>query len=188
MSERSFNFPVSILTRSAQLMHGALLETIGAPVAVRLPSGFAERFSTTINQVIAGGSGQKAASGHTGRLTQTQNAALDEVRRLTSAARETAKLAFSGNDVLLRQAFQVGNSDPVGLAAIVERATTVQASCVQYAGPLSEHGWIADDTAAFATAIAALAGADDLQEASKGEKKAGPVEFRRIEVTELVRK
>lgn len=172
MSERSFHFPLSILIRSAQQMHGALLEPLGVPVTRRLPADFTEKFAGVITQVSIGNTGQKSATGHTGQLTQAQNEALAEVKRLTSAARDTAKLTFAGNTVLLRQAFQVGQGDPVSLASILERAVTIQTSCEKYAAALSEHGWIADDTTALATAISALEGADDVQEAAKGDKKA----------------
>lgn len=172
MSERSFNFPVSILVRDAQLFAGALRNDIGAPVAKRLPTTFVDEFTALIEQVSTGSAGQKAATGHTGQLTKVQNAALDEVKRLTAAARESAKLAYPDNPVLLRQAFQVGNSDPVSLASILERAVTVQDACVKHAEALAGQGWQADDTAAFATAIATLEGADQSQEASKGDKKA----------------
>ena len=172
MSERSFHFPVSILVRDAQLFLGALRVDIGSPVAKRLPNAFSERLEAQIQQVSSGASGQKAAAGNTGQLTQAQNVALAEVKRLTASARETAKLAYTNNPVLLHQEFQVGHSDPVDLATVLERAGTVQLSCVKYAAALSEHGWLADDTTALATAIVVLAGADEIQEASKGDKKA----------------
>jgi len=172
MSDRNFHFSVSILVRDAQLMAGGLREDIGAPVAKRLPATFIEEFARQIAQVSTGSTGQKAASGHTGQLTQVQNAALAEVKRLTTAARKTAKLAYPDNAVLLRQSFQVGNSDVLGLASILERAIIVQNSCVEYAADLSAHGWIPDDTTALAAAIETLKGADETQEVSKGDKKA----------------
>ncbi|MFT3867610.1 MAG: hypothetical protein QM715_03825 [Nibricoccus sp.] len=172
MPGKHFSFPVSFLTRDARLMLGALRDPIGAPVVERLPSNFADVFAATIDEVSKGSTGQKSAAGKTGQLTQAQNEALAEVKRLTSAARETAKLAFPDNGVLLRQEFQVGNGDPVALASILERAHTVQLSCVKYAGPLSQHGWLERDTAALASVTATLEGADETQEASKGDKKA----------------
>ncbi|MFT3781264.1 MAG: hypothetical protein QM790_04545 [Nibricoccus sp.] len=171
MPGRHFSFPVSFLVRDAQLMLGALRDPIGAPVAARLPADFVNAFDAAIQEASSGTSGQKAATGRTGQLTQAQNQALAEVKRLVSAARNTAKLAFPDNGVLLRQEFHVGNSEPTDLPSILERAHTVQLSCVKYATALAEHGWLESDTAAFATITATLEGADASQEASKGEKK-----------------
>ena len=172
MSDRSFHFPVSLLIRSAQLMAGGLHEDIGAPVLKRLPAGFVDDLGVQITQVSTEATGQKSAAGKTGQLTKEQNAALAEVKRLTSAARTTAKLAYPDDPVFLHQTFQVGNSDPVGLASVIERAVTVQAACIKCADPLAEHGWIESDTTLFAEAIATLQGADETQETSKGERKA----------------
>lgn len=172
MSARSFNFPVSILIRDAQLMAGALRDDIGGPVVKRLPTTFVDKFATQINQVSTGSTGQKAAAGNTGQLTQAQNSGATEVKRLTAGARNTAKLAFPDNDVVLRQEFQVGNSDPADLATLLERATTVHASCIKYAAALAEHGWQAEDSATLVAAITTLGTADETQESSKGTKKA----------------
>jgi len=172
MSDRSFNFPVSVLVRDAQLLLGALREEIGEPVLKRLPAGFDAGLEAQIKLVGAGSNEQKGAAGNTGGLTKAQNAALAEVRRLTGGARETAKLAFAADPVRLRQEFLVGSSEPSGLASTLAQARTLQAAAVKYATALAEKGWTGDDTTVLAATIAQLEGADATQEASKGDHKA----------------
>ena len=101
-----------------------------------------------------------------------QNAKLTELQAQLSRARETGKRAFKGNDVKLREEFQVGINKPGDLAAILQRAKIVLASLQKSgnAAALQAKGWLAADTTALDAAIEALDTTDETQESAKNTK------------------
>ncbi len=116
---------------------------------------------------------QSGKTGDAGTMTQQQKDALQEVERLTAGARRTARLAFPGQDVVLRSEFQVGIDTPKSLAAELERAGLIAAACSKYATELAAQGWLASDTTELTAAIAACAGT----ETEQGDAVADRVEF-----------
>jgi len=167
MSDRAFRFPLSILISQAGRLGDALGDaTVGPPVAARLPATFAAEFGALLAKVSGGGATKAGQAGGAGQLTQAQTAAFAELERLMGAARRSAALAFPGQDVLLREEFQRGIDTPQSLAAVLERARIIAASCAKYAAELAAHGWIAQDTADLGDAITALEGANLSQESA----------------------
>ena len=104
-------------------------------------------------------------------LTASQNDALINLNDLVSRAKESAKRAFAGQDVKLRNEFQVGIHSPGDLASVLGRARIVRDSCSNgNATALAAKGWIVADTAALEQAIEALDTTDDSQESAKVDK------------------
>jgi len=181
MSQRDFAFPISTRLRDAKRLLGALRdETDGPPAARRLgrtptdPSqpliAFAPGFESQITLVEKGGATQGAAIGTLGKLTQEQALAFTDLERLMAGARRAAGLTCPSSDVRLRSEFQVGVHDPQDLASELERAGKIYAACVTHGPALGDHGWLAEDTTALATAIASLGGTEDEQEATMDKK------------------
>src|SRR5439155_9575168 len=84
---------------------------------------------------------------------------------------ESAKRAFAGQDVKLRNEFQVGIHSPGDLASVLGRARIVRDACSDgNATALAAKGWIVADTAALEQAIEALDTTDDTQESAKVDK------------------
>ena len=108
-------------------------------------------------------------------MTQEQIEAFAEFERLISGARRSANLAFPDNDVRLRSEFQVGIHEPADFPSETDRAGKVHAACLLHADALDDHGWIDEDTAALAAALAAsielFDGGDTEHEAAKDNKK-----------------
>lgn len=167
-----FHFPIAILLNDGgPIIAGA--KKYASQLQARLPADRVTQIEALLEQVSQQQSGQKEAAGALGELTQEQNNALKPLFKWMSRARDTAKLAFKGQDVKLREQFQVGVTKPNTLAAHKERARTVITSCrnADNATALAAQGWIAADTDAMEVALAALGTADETQETAKGGKK-----------------
>jgi len=129
--------------------------------------------ANALNQLTQGATGQKNSQANVGSSTKDEQAKLAAVQKLMSAARSSAKCAFKGQDVMLRDAFQVGVSKPNDVASVIARARMVVASCGNqaYTGPLAAQGWTAADTKCLSDAIVALDAADNAQETAKAGTK-----------------
>jgi hypothetical protein len=125
-----------------------------------------------LNSIRAQHASQKGGAANVGALTQEQNANLKALLDQMSRARDTAKRAFKGQDVKLREEFQVGINKPNDLASHLQRARVILAACqkADNAAALAAKGWIAADTQALSDAIGALDTADDSQESAKATK------------------
>ena len=173
MSNRDFNFPISVLTYNASLLRAALADpTVGPPVLTRLSSPtFLTDFDTLLAKVTGAPAAKAGQMGGTGTLTLEQNDALAELRRLASAARRTAGITFKGNNVLLHEEFKVGTASGQALSDELADAKIIATSAAKYASQLAEHGWTAQDATDLAAANDTLSAADLSQETSK---KTGP--------------
>lgn len=169
MSKYTFHFAVSVLTHNAGLLLDALKDdTIGPPVLARLGGDpFKTAFAKLLKDVGEAPATRAGQTGDTGTLTQEQNAALAETRRLDSAARRSAGLALKGQGVVLKQEFKIGNSSGSGLADEIADAKVIQTATVKYATQLGTQGWTAQDSTDLENAIGGLDGVDLTQEASK---------------------
>ena len=89
--------------------------------------------------------------------------------------RDTAWRAFRGQDVKLREEFQVRLTLPHDLASQVWRARIALAAVQlpDHQAPLNSHGWISSDTQTLADAVAASEQADDSQESAKSGRLGG---------------
>lgn len=161
-----FHFPIATLLREGDLITTAAENNAG--INSRLPTGLTAATRALIGTVTTDVNNMKNKKGGLGDLTDEQNAALTELNKWTSRAKQTATLAFKGQTVKLREQFQVGIADHFDLASIISRANIILASVKDTANltALKTKGWIDADTAALAAAIPALAGADTTQEGS----------------------
>jgi hypothetical protein len=168
----SFSFSLSTLTHEGDAICDAA-EAHAADLGARVKSVYVTETRALIEKVSGGDAAQKGGVGSVGTLTKEQNAKWQVVQDKVAAAKKTAKRAFAGDKVKLREAFQVGVDKPGDLASSLQRARIVLASCLEpeNAAALEAKGWLASDTTALADAIEALDAADDTQEMAKGAKK-----------------
>lgn len=156
--KRLFNFPLSVLLTESGKLHTTLAEP-GYTTALtpRLGAAAAVDFEIAIqlvNQEILAQSGQKGASG---TLTEEQNDALFDMRRLTAGARRSASLALKGQTVVQHEEFQIGQGeDDSSLGAEVLRARKTHAASVKYATELQTQAWIPADATALGLAVGIL--------------------------------
>jgi len=170
----NFNFPLPLLLQDGDAIVSAA-EANAAALTARLPDGFIAATRPLIKQVSDQDAAQKGLAGTTGTLTAEQDAKLVILTTSTTNLRDTAKKVFKGNDVKLRDEFQVGINKPTGLAAVLQRARIQLASAqkADNAAALQTKGWIAADTAALDAAITALDSTDDVQEDAKVDATGG---------------
>ena len=167
----NFHFPVSLLLQEADAILNAA-EGHAAQINARLPQNFVSGARALASDVSAQDVKQKSDAGDVGSLTMEQNAKLDALSAQMTNARETAKRAFKGQDVKLREEFQVGVNKPGDLGSVLQRARIILASLQKAANAaaLAGKGWLAADTQALEAAIDALDAADDQQETAKSTK------------------
>jgi hypothetical protein len=172
MSNVTFHGPVAILIHSGEVILGAL-NTHANDLKDRVSADSINAATTALAQLTANATGQKSNQASAGNSTQDEKAKLAEVQKLLSCVRSCAKCAFKGQDVMLRDAFQVGVSKPNDVASVIARSRTVLASCGNsaYSGPLAAQGWTAADTQKLSDAIAALDAADNAQDSVKAGSK-----------------
>jgi len=166
-----FNCALGMLIHAAERLESALNDPAYAPaMAERLGEGFAAAFAEKIAAVPQAKHQQVGQITKISDLTDEQEAAFDEVERLTAGVRRTAKLAFPGDTTRLREEFQVGIDNSKSLAAELQRASIILASVKKYATALQAKGWVARDTTALETALGLLTGKDEEQEQAKDDK------------------
>jgi hypothetical protein len=167
----TFPFPVSLLVQEAELILNAA-DAATAQISPRLPQGHVAGARALAEEVSQLDTKQKSDAGELGTLTADQNAKLAALQEQLGRARETGKRAYKGNDVKLREEFQVGINKPSDLASILQRAKIVLASLQKSgnAAALQSKGWLAADTAALEAAIEALDSTDETQESAKNTK------------------
>ncbi len=156
-TRRKFGFPLATLTRSAGLLHGAIINpAYKQAMEERLGDDFTGKFANAISAVTGTSVAQSSQTGDVSGLTLEQATDLKEMERLVAGARRTAKLAFPGQDTVLRAEFQVGNFDSKTFASEIERARKTHAAVIKYAAELKSKGWIPADTVSLGQAIADL--------------------------------
>jgi len=172
-----FSITLAELVRGGKSILDAAVK-YAQPLAARLQVSRVTQLQGLLDTVNTASTGQKTAVGEVGTLTLQQNAALKEVERLMSEARNFAKRAFPGQTVKLHEQFQVGMAknkahEHNDLAVITQRARIILANCVEptNAAALAGKGWLAADSTALDTAITALCTVDETQESGKGVSK-----------------
>jgi len=138
-------------------------------VATRLDPTYLTDTAAVIDKVKAQGVDQKQKRAQTGVLSKAQLDKIHAFQKETHDARESAKLAFAGQDVKLRAQFQVGVHRPHDLQSQLQRGRTILAGCqaAENAPALASKGWTAADTAALDTAIQAIESDKTLLENAK---------------------
>jgi hypothetical protein len=170
-TRRKFSFPVATLIRSADFLGKALTDpAYQAAMSARLPAPFIADFSGKITALTGGATAQSSQTGDLSQLTVQQQEDFHEMERLTAGARRSARLAFPGQDTLLSAEFQVGEAGSRSLSATIARARLTHAAALKHASALQAQGWIAADTTALGTAIAALAAVGNQQEQASDER------------------
>jgi hypothetical protein len=167
----TFHFPLATLLRDGDAITTAAENH--AELNPRLSAGHVAATRALLATVAGGDADAKGRKGGVGTLTQDQNAKLDQLNTWMARARKTAGLAFKGQDVKLREEFQVGVNAPNDLASLLQRARIIIAGLKQEGNgaALKAKGWLDADTTAFETVLAALAAVDATQETGKGGAK-----------------
>jgi hypothetical protein len=157
-TRRKFNFSLADLIRNADLLATALTDPdYQAAMTTRLGAEFITAFPGKITALTGGSAAQSSQTGDLSTLTSQQQADFREMERLAAGARRSARLALPGQDTVLSAEFQVGEAGSKSLSTTIDRARLTHAAAGKYATALQAQGWIAADTTALGTAIAALA-------------------------------
>lgn len=108
-----------------------------------------------------------------GPFAPEQNSNLEELDRLMSGARRSARLAFPADLVKLHSDFQVGINEPQTLEDDLRRAGIILAACrdAANASALKRKGWKLADSDALETAIEKLSGASEHQDEALDDRK-----------------
>ena len=125
--------------------------------------------ATVHGKVKAQAVDQKQKRAQTGVLTKVQLDKIHVFQKETHDARESAKLAFKGQNVKLTEVFQVGVHKPHDLQSQLQRGRTILAGCqaTENAPALASKGWTAADTAKLDAAIQAIESDKTLLENAK---------------------
>ena len=166
-TKTTFHFPLSILVGEGKLILDA---GTGHPeVGTRLDKDYLATTLVVLGNVKTQAADQKQKRGQTGVLSKAQLDKIHTFHSLIANAKETAKLAFLGQTVKLRQAFQVGVHKPHDLQSQLQRGRTVLASlqATENIPALTSKGWTADETTAVDNAITDIENDKTLLENSK---------------------
>jgi hypothetical protein len=166
--KRKFNFPMSTLLYEGDLIITAT-EGEAAFATKRLPANFVTATRTKLGELGGKGAAKQAQAAQTGDLTQGQNDSIARMLELFGNAKDSAKRAFAGQDVKLRQEFKIGVNDPSDLGSILDRAKIVlaYAKTAANAAALKDKGWIAADTTEFEAVIKQVGDIDKAQQESR---------------------
>ena len=166
--KRKFTFPMSTLLYEGDLIITAT-EGQAAFATKRLPANFVTDVRTKLTDLGGKTSAKQAQAAQTGGLTQQQNDSIARMLELFGNVKDTAKRAFAGQDVKLRQEFQIGVNNPNDLGSILGRAKIVLASAktAANAAALKDKGWIVDDTTEFEAVIKQVGDIDKSQQDSQ---------------------
>lgn len=166
-----FHFPTPTVLRDGDAI--ATAAETHTELNARLPDGCVAATRALLGTVAADDATMKGRKGGVGTLTKDQNALLKQLNKWISRARQTAGLAFKGQDVKLREEFQVGVNEPNDLASVLQRARTIVVAIKQAenAPAMKAKGWLDTDTTAFDGLVTSLAATDSTQETGKGGAK-----------------
>ncbi len=164
----TFHFPLPVLVGEGKL----ILDAANAhpELAPRFKAGFLANAVALLGTVKQQVNDQKQKRGNVGVLSQAQLDEIHDFQHLVHMAKETAKLAFKGQPVLLSQEFLVGVNQPNDLQSQLARGRTVLASIKlpANADAIAGQGWTAAETTALAAVITSIEGDKTLLENAKG--------------------
>ena len=148
-TKTKFHFPLPILVGEGKLILDAA--TAHPEIGGRLDKTYLADTATVLGSVKTQATDQKQKRGQTGVLSKAQLDEIHAFQLLIHNAKETAKLAFKGQTVKLRAAFQVGVHKPHDLQSQLQRGRTVLASmqAAENTAALTAKGWTADETTAL---------------------------------------
>ncbi|HUB87321.1 MAG TPA: hypothetical protein VMB22_05475 [Verrucomicrobiae bacterium] len=165
--ERKYHFPLPILIGEGKLILDAA--TAHPEVSTRLDPNYLTDTAASLSSLKTQSTDQKQKRGQTGVLSKAQLDKIHFLQKEMSDARESAKLAFSGQAVKLREQFQVGVHKPHDVQSQLQRARIILAGlqAAENAPVLASKGWIAADTTALNGAITDIESDKTLLENSK---------------------
>jgi hypothetical protein len=153
--KRNFNFAISTLLYEGNLVLTAA-ETDKTFATKRLKDGLLTD-ARGLWSGLGGGGGSAAQNiATTAALTQQEKQAYQDMLDLFGKLKDAAKKAFAGDQVKLREQFQVGINAPKDLGSILKRAKIARDSAQkpENVDPLRDKGgWIVDDATALNNAI-----------------------------------
>jgi len=167
-TKRKFKCALAILVRDGK----AILDAAGkyaTQLAARLAAARVTELKALHTMVKDSSAAKKENLGEVGNLTQAQNRRIGELRKLMNEARAFAKRAFAGNDVKLREQFQIATHEHNDLASVEQRARIILGSCQDAgnAAALAAKGWLDTDTQELADKIGEAQTADETQETGR---------------------
>ncbi len=144
--------PVPVIAYNGNLIVAA--GTKYPKVAARLPANYLPDTTAALDKLPADSTGQKIAEGETAGLTLVQQKNLDLLLHCMGQARKTARLAFAGQPVKMRQEFQIGIHASHKLPAVLDRADIILASTqtTENLAAMKLKGWTNAETATFTAA------------------------------------
>lgn len=162
------HYPLSIVVGEGKLILDAA--TAHPELAARFKTGFLTNASLLLTTVKQQVTGQKQNRGNVGILSQAQLDEIHNFQHLVHLAKESAKLAFKGQDTLLSQEFFVGVNTPNDLQTLLTRGRTISASIklAANADAIAGQGWTALETTALDAIITSIEGDKTLLENAKG--------------------
>ena len=173
--KRNFTFPMSTLLYEADLILTAA-EDKTSLATKRLKKKLLKDSRNLLGQLSGKGSSAQAQKADVSELTQKQNDAIVDLLELFGNLKTAAKEAFKGQDVKLRDEFQVTINSPNDLASILNRARKAgdASKKAENTGPLKDKGgWIADDSTKLDASIKAVGDIDKDQQSSQVIQIAG---------------
>ena len=168
-NDPKLHFPLAELLRSGNLI--LIAGEADSAVAGRLPTGFIAGARTLWQDLGGADTAQAMAKGAAGDLTKEEMAKRTALQAATQPLKDTAKKAFSGQDVKLHDEFQVGINEPHDTASLLRRAGIMLASATETANAaaLQAKGYGAADRQKLADAIGAFRGTDSTHETAKND-------------------
>lgn len=169
---RKFKFSLAILILEGK----AILDAAGkyaAQLGARLPAARLAELQASHTTVKVSSVAKKEKVGEVGEMTEAQNERIGQLRKVMNNARSFAKRAFAGQEVKLREQFQIGTHKNNDLASVEQRARIILASCKDAANAVAMQakGWLASDTQDLEDTIGGTESADETQETGKSESK-----------------
>ena len=167
INKTKFHFPLPILVGEGKLILDA--SNVHSEVAGRQDKTYLADTAIVLGNVKTQATDQKQKRSQTSVLSKTQLDLIHTFQHLIQNAKETAKLAFPGQAVKLREAFQVGVHKPHDLQSQLQRGRIVLASlqAPENVAAVTARGWTADETTALDTVITNLENDKTLLENAK---------------------
>ena len=164
---RKCHISLPILVGEGKLIMDA--GTAHPEISTHLDANYLTDTAALLDKVKKQGVDQKTKRGQTGSLTQVQLDETHAFQKLVSDARETAKLAFPGQEVKLRAVFQLGVHKPHDLQSQLQRGRTVVGGlqATENLPALKARGWTDAETTALDQLITKMENDKTLLEAAK---------------------
>jgi len=168
-TDPKLHIPLAELLRS-----GGLILTAGETdlaVSARLPALFISNARTLWTNLGGEDATQAMKKGASGDLTKEETAQRDALKFAVKQLKDTAKKAFSGQDVKLHDEFQIGITEPHNTGELLRRGAIMLASAkdTANAAALQAKGYGAADRQKLEDVIGAFRSTDTTHETAKND-------------------